>query len=1509
MLVDRAINGIESLSKVNYGKYLKFLFLPRVITVYNKKFSLNKNQFQDSINENKLNVIQNLKSIFQSFMIDITPYISFLYNRFPIAQYSTQAIKFINNTIISLKNEVKENTIDKWIILYVIDDKYFVSKVNEKFLYGYTFIKNIMLNNKAQNALGTEIDNIFIYGKNKVIKIYDKTIESDFSRVRSIISSLIPNIKIEDNNSTESIKNNIDNSEAQEKPQRNVNNNQTDNEKVEETSSKEELPRAPTPEELQKIKENEELIDIKAKEYSNNSLDQLFDIAKQSHQLNASIDNITSQAVSKAIITKIDDSQFNDNKQIPIYSDEDSSVAQEIINKDNEKMFPFLNNTKKKNSNLSDNTQANIKLDKEGKVVSMLTKLVPKLTNTKIQEKNVYNILYNKLLRDPNLMNKTLDSFEKGDLKQLLAYINNDHLPYNNKIYPKKEEVDRQVIQNLDNWSMDNGYYDAVSSDPVLNTDVITSVVNSNMHRVFAQKQLTWNSMPKEIESYIKKLLEDNNFQLIDVSMSDQKPPITQIEPTYDSEIKIRIRNKITKAAQTLTFKVPTLFEGKYHVSGGIKWLFPNVVATLPIFVVRPGKVQFRSSYSAVSFQHRTSSKADTVTVFALGINMPLLIWLLQFKSFDQISKDLGISYKIYDDKREAKNNQFAIKLPVENKYLGININNSSNAKVAKGIIVDLQTLCNKLQRYNEPFDLYSHDEHSEYIQLYTTKKKNLEYVFMQLKRYLIDKRTEEILQARGINSDIYDVTLKCANVCINDIEEERLSINNTNIRLMDLIPSEIEKALHYAISEYKRRRLINPDVKLMVNSGWVKNELRKQSVLLPYQDGNLTIENSQVTGVRIVGPGGFGTVDMVQIADRNIVPDHFGTLDPVDTSEGNPGINLSLTTGFEYDPRHKIFSQVRTNNSFKNMFGTAISQVPFVSSDDGNRAQFGGSQGRQVVPIENSEIPLVGTGMEAYVPSYSSSKFTKRSPVDGIVSYIDDKIIIIKDQRGRAYKINIMPSELQTGAGKYNGLTHTPVVKVGDKVKKNQHLVKNQFIKPSYSAGANVLACYKPESGYTYDDGIVISESFAKKYTSLHYQNIDIRLNHISELIEFPLYKLKRDGNMSYNQNDVIVIIKKAGFGGFSEDQILAPARCNVVDIQIFPADDSFDGLIKEVENTLYSKSNNVLRANGLEPLMSSKELIANKGKYEFRKAKLDQTLIRIKLIEYRPVGLGDKLTNRHGAKGVVAQIMPDDQMPVLPDGRRIDVCLNPLGVISRMNIGQLIEMHVGNILDTAKHWLEKNRNNTDSCIRMLNQLFTLLDGFEDKRLSIKMNSYLNTLPKMEQNKIINYYIDNGIRMIFPAFETPKMKDIYEAAKLVGAELETKLYLPKYGRKTLNNVTYGYLYMLKLQHISSMKQNVRTIGKYMSTTMMPSKEGHHRNSIRIGEQDSWSYLAYPHGIEVLKEMFLVNGDNPRIKEDIIRKIETTGAGNYSETDYNNLMISGSRNAFKTFATVAGLKI
>lgn len=1516
LLVDRSTNGLKTLSRFNIGKQLRYLYLPKQIQVYNKRFSINRSNFADEISAAKLNVVQMPSALTQSFIVDITPFIAFLFGRFNIYKYNIEAIKFINSTITSLSKSINSNVIKKWILLYVIDDQYFDGPIIDKHLYGYAFLRTFMNNNKQPGALGPNLDDVFLChvhvsnsGANEVRKIYNKDTPVDFSRVRNMIIRIKPDISIDSSSDDDS-----------------------------EGSSKDESNRTDT----------DTLPDIEAgrSSGSDNSADSTDSGDKSAGSVDSSsntqdkinqspltppkgfddlIDNTARRQIAgliqyadmdpqmihrhQAIITKIDDEQYKEDRDIPIVgANEKSADGEPLVNDDNVIMFPFLNSTKEKDSNVSDVTNKAAIADKDTDIHNMLDNVCPMISKDPAKERELHALLYNKISRDPKLAEESLKLFKGKDYKALLVYINEFHQDYKSKIYPVKKEVDRAVLKKLDDWAVDNGYINPVSSDTVLNSDIIGSVVDNNIHRVMSQKQLTWNSMPEQVESYITKLLSDNGFQLISVTMVDKDPPITQIEPTYKSEIRIKVRNTRTRKTQTLTFDVPTLMEGKYHISGGIKWLFPNVIATLPIFVIRPGRVQFRSSYASVTYQHHTTSTRENVSVYVGGINLPLLIWLLLYKSFDDISKDLGFTYKAFESRKEIPDSM-PIKLLLSDKktYLGISITNSTNAKLIKAIAYDLQVLMNKLSKFEDTFDFYMYDKTSEYIQLYANRK-NVSYLFDKIKRYTIDKRTEEILKARGIDPDMYTVAIKCADLCINDTDEERLGINNVNIRLMDLIPSQIEKGLHYAISEYKRRVLIDPNANLMVNSSWVINKLREESVLLLYKDGNLTIESAQFTAARLVGPGGFGKVDMVQIKDRNIVADHFGTFDCVDTPEGNPGISLSLTTGFEYDPSQHIFSSVKANNSYKNMFGTPVSQIPFVSSDDGNRAQYGGSQCRQVVPIVLSESPLVGTGMEAYLPNYSSQKFSKRAPVDGTITYIDNRVIIIRDKFNKSYMVDVTPSSLQTGAGKYNALTHTPVVKVGDTVSKNQHLVTNQFIKPVYSSGANVLACFKPHNGFTYDDGIVVSESFAKKYTSLHYQNIDFYVNHVSEIEEWPLMKYHRDGTMKYKTDDTIIKIRQMSFGGFNEQEVIAPTDCEVVDIQVFPANSSFDGMIRDVEQALYSKTNSALINSKLKPLMNSKELIANTGKFEFRKNKLDRTLIRIKLVEYRMIGLGDKLNNRHGNKGVISKILPDDQMPRLPDGRHIDICLNPLGVISRMNIGQLIEIHIGNILDTTRRWLSKNKSDTAKCIDTLCELFTILDGFSDKRLSKKMVAYLKNVPVTTQQRIIDEYIDKGVRMIFPPFQTPNMDSINRAAKLVDAELESNMYIPEYGRTTMHPVTWGILFINKLEHISAIKQNVRSIGPYIQTTMMPAKPGAHRNAIRIGEQDSWAYLAYNGGKEVLKEMFYVNSDVPQIKANIIRQIEEDGSASFNESDYASIT-SGSSNAFNVYSTVAGLAI
>ena len=1167
-----------------------------------------------------------------------------------------------------------------------------------------------------------------------------------------------------------------------------------------------------------------------------------------------------------------------------------NGVAKEGTNAGNIINYPFLMNKNQANNKPDQNT------------VNIAKNFA--IANNRNKPKEVilsqYSKIKNALSKISGLSAEVNRLLKKKDYVKACVYVNDAVEKYENKIYTEKPNVQTEVLKSLDEWSSKRGYDKPTGIDPIITPNIINNNIASNFHRAMAQKEMTWEEMPSQIEELVTPVLADAGFKFLSISMEDAPPDPTQVEPTYMTYIKIRFQNTRNKKIQTVRFMVFKLFEGKYHISGGIKYLFPNILATLPIFVVAPGKIQLKSNYSAITFEHVITNKKNAVTVVVGGIKIPLLAWLLQLKSFNDICKDFGIEYEILESTRGIENKEFIIKLP-ERKYMLMKINSSDLTikKMAMALFYDLQPIINKCGM----FDLTVSDN-AKIISNYTNRS-NTEYVFSKIKKFFIDGRTASLLKTRQIDPDIYNVSKLCSKFSITDIEEDKLGINSVYIRLMDMIPAEIERAFHYAITEYRRKSVTNPDVELSINEGWVINSLRKQSVLLPYKDGNPTIETSQFTSVRLVGPGGFTNTETVQVKDRRVPKSHFGEIDPIDTPEGNPGVQIHLASGFEYDPDKKTFTEPEKSDKYHNMFSSSASMIPFVSHDDGNRAQFGCSQGRQVVPIVGAESPLVATGMECYLPAYASEKFVKKAKRDGTVLYSDSKIIIVKYDDGTVEQIDIRPDNLQTGSGKSNGLIHTSQYQTGQRFKAFENLVSNSFMHGNaYSSGLNVLAAFKTENAYTYEDGIVVSESFAKRTVSTHYDTIDIMVDDPNELKVFPTMRNIENGKISYEAGEVIVKVATSVFGGLQESSVVAPTHCEVVDIKIYPAKETFIPMVREIDKLMNGTSNSALKQYGLKPLTNINSMIENVGKFKFRKNELTKTLIRIVCIEYRMSGLGDKLNNRHGNKGVITKIMPDDMMPVVPDGRHVDVCFNPLGIIGRMNMGQVYEMHVGNILDTARIKLDKM--SLENARNMLIELYTLLDGTTDKKLSKQIVENLMSMNNTSLQNAIEYLKKNGIRMVFPAYETPKMDSINKAAKLVGAELESKLWLPQYKRYTINKCTWGMIFVNKLEHISSIKQNTRSVGKSISTTMMPGKPGNHRNAIRLGEYDTWGMLSYDANT-VLKEFFEVNGDNPKIKNQVIRDIENDGVASIDK--YADISLSGSGSAFSVYTTVAGLKI
>lgn len=676
----------------------------------------------------------------------------------------------------------------------------------------------------------------------------------------------------------------------------------------------------------------------------------------------------------------------------------------------------------------------------------------------------------------------------------------------------------------------------------------------------------------------------------------------------------------------------------------------------------------------------------------------------------------------------------------------------------------------------------------------------------------------------------------------------------------------------------------------------------REQGVLQLLQQQNPVEEVSSYASVRIVGPGGLPNKDAVQPKDRSVRLSHFGNIDPVDTSEGDPGTRLFLANGHVYDDKQHAFAKMNPNDANTDILGSAASLTPYADRDDQARLIMASNQARQAVPVINSEIPMVCSGYEAHIASVTSSVFAKRAKDSGKVAYVDDNVIIIDRADGKKEVIDIRPSPLKSGSGIDSAITYKPIVKAGDTVKNHQLLATNEYIKPVLTQGVNAKCCYLSYMGYNYEDGIVISESFAKKMSSLHYDTIEIELASNDVLKVFPQI------GQVFEEGDIVVQIQRNVVGSQAltdEWEVVAPSTIKVVDIDVYPQDaNKVLSIINQIEES-YKETNKKLKENGLDPIFDKSKVIANAGKYTSHGEKLKNTFIIIKLLRVMTTSLGDKLTNRHAAKGVVTRILPDGKMPRTEDGEIMDIVINSLSVVSRMNTGQLHELAVGNIMYTACKKIAdmiKNGKNRQQVEEFLTTLYDTLDGTKDKTYSSTVIKNIKSMNDTTFKKTINDIARGRLYFIAAPFQTPSTKQLMETAKFVGAKLESPMLLPELNTKTKYPVAWGIMYIQKLEHISEIKQSARNVGPYVKTTLEPTRGKAKAGGQRMGELDTWCLLSYD-AKKVLNDFWVVNGDNPEVKNQVITDIYKKGSADIN-TDVER---SGSGQMFDAILICMGV--
>ncbi|WP_277287259.1 DNA-directed RNA polymerase subunit beta [Sneathia sanguinegens] len=479
-----------------------------------------------------------------------------------------------------------------------------------------------------------------------------------------------------------------------------------------------------------------------------------------------------------------------------------------------------------------------------------------------------------------------------------------------------------------------------------------------------------------------------------------------------------------------------------------------------------------------------------------------------------------------------------------------------------------------------------------------------------------------------------------------------------------------------------------------------------------------------------------------------------------------------------------------------KQLVSVSAALIPFLEHDDANRALMGSNMQRQAVPLLKTEAPLVGTGLERKVAIDSGAVICSKA--SGIVTAVDAKKIIVTDKKGKEHLHRLLNFEKSNQS---MCLHQKPIVDLNEKVKKGQILADGPATSGGDLAlGKNILIAFIPWEGYNYEDAILISERLRKDdvLTSLHVEEFDIESRTTKlgdEEITREIPNVSEDALRNLDEHGIIRV------GAYVKPDDILVGKVTPKGETEPPAEEKllraiFGDKAKDVRDTSLRLPHGV-KGTVVEVLELSKE------NGDDLKAGVNK-LIRIYVAEKRKITVGDKISGRHGNKGIVSRILPVEDMPHLEDGTPVDICLNPLGVPSRMNIGQVLEVHLGLALG-------------------------------------KLKKHIST-------------------PVFDGASEEEVKDMLEKAGF-NRTGKVKLIDGRTGQPFDSEITVGYMYILKLHHLVEDKMHARAIGPYSLVTQQPLGGKAQFGGQRLGEMEVWALEAYG-ASNVLQEMLTVKSDD-----------------------------------------------
>ena len=508
-----------------------------------------------------------------------------------------------------------------------------------------------------------------------------------------------------------------------------------------------------------------------------------------------------------------------------------------------------------------------------------------------------------------------------------------------------------------------------------------------------------------------------------------------------------------------------------------------------------------------------------------------------------------------------------------------------------------------------------------------------------------------------------------------------------------------------------------------------------------------------------------------------------------------------------------------------RQLISIATGMIPFLENDDANRALMGSNMQRQAVPLLKPEAPIVGTGIEYKAACDSGVVMLSRQK--GVVTRVTADEIVIRDEKGESHAYHLSKF---ARSNQGTCINMHPVVSQGEEVDVRQVLADGPSTDEGEIAlGRNVLIGFMTWEGYNYEDAVLISERLVKDdmYTSIHIEEYesearDTKLGSEEITRDIPgvgedaLKDLDERGiiriGAEVRANDILVgkVTPKGETELTAEERLLRAifgdkAR-EVRDTSLRVPHGEF-GIIVDVK--IFTRENHDELAPG-----------ANK-------------MVRVYIAQKRKISVGDKMAGRHGNKGVVSRILPEEDMPFLADGTPLDIVLNPLGVPSRMNIGQVLEVHLG-LAARALGW---------------HVATPVFDGANDEDI----NDMLTRASQVEDG---------------PLFDEKGRPTIQFGKIGINPQGKLDVYDGRTGDKFDNPVTVGYMYYLKLHHLVDDKIHARSTGPYSLVTQQPLGGKAQFGGQRFGEMEVWALEAYG-ASHVLQEILTVKSD------DVVGRVKT----------------------------------